>query len=109
MLHPLLYCIHGPGMLSLQRIRVEYADPINHISFHIMVHSDSKQLEIVAMKSITPAATIQELYLFLQLMASTIHFFRISDTNGVKHIYSASYHPSSCGAAECFLKTLNEE
>ena len=58
------------AIMSLQRIRVEYVDPINHLSFFIIVHSHSKRLEIFSMKSTTPAATIQELYLFLQFMSS---------------------------------------
>ena len=34
------------------------------------------------------------------------HFMK---TNGIKHIHSAPYHPSSNGLAECFIQTFSKQ
>ena len=79
----------------------------------------SKWLEVIDMSSTTASATIQQLRsLFAsyglpeqlvsdngpQFVAEEFEYFLKS--NGVKHIHSAPYHPSSNGLAEWFVRTF---
>ena len=104
-----------------QRIHVDFAGPFYHQSFLIVVDAHSKWPEVIAMKSTTAVATIQELRrLFAayglpeQLVSDngpqfvSSEFVNFLKGNGVKHIRCAPYHPSSNGAAERFVQTFKE-
>ena len=102
-----------------QRIHVDFAGPLLGRSYLIVVDVYSKWPEVVEMRSTTTSATIRELRRMFashglpeQLVSDNGPQFTSSEfaislrKNGVKHIRSAPYHPSSNGAAERFVQTF---
>lgn len=103
-----------------QRIHVDFAGALMGCSYLIVVDARSKWPEIFEMTStITAATMIRELRrlfaaygLLEQLVSDNWPQFTAADSttfrkrNGVRHIWSAPYHPSSNGAAERFLQTF---
>ena len=107
---------HNPWLWPLkpwQRIHVDFAGPFLGKMFLLVVNAHSKWLEVLQMASTTAESTINALrYLFSrfglaeelvsdngsQFVSSKFHTFMVR--NGVKHIRSAPYHPSSNGEAE---------
>ena len=86
----------------------------------VVVDAHSKWPEVIEMKTTTASATIQELRKLFssyglpeqlvsdngpQFVSGELMFLK---RNGVKHIRCAPYHPSSNGAAECFMKTFKD-
>ncbi|RXN34352.1 putative protein K02A2.6-like protein [Labeo rohita] len=115
-LHPWIWPTH-----PWERIHVDFAGPFEgHMYFIIIVvDAHSKWPEVFIMDSTTTSKTIQVLRgLFShygvpniivsdngpQFCAEQFSFFLKS--NGVQHIRSAPYHPSSNGQAEHFVQTL---
>ena len=104
-----------------QRIHVDYAGPFMGEIFMIVVDAHSKWLDVVRMKSTTAESTINALrYLFSsfglpkelvsdngpQFVAEEFQMFL--KRNGVRHIRSAPYHPSSNGEAERAVRTFKQ-
>jgi len=102
-----------------QRIHVDFAGPVRGRNFLILVDAHSKWPDVIEMRSTTSTATIRELrQLFAtfglpeQLVSdngpqfTSDEFKSFLKSNGVKHICSAPYHPSSNGAAERFVRTF---
>ena len=107
----------GPWM----RVHMDYAGPIAGRMFLIVVDAYSKWLEVAVMSEATSAATVRK----LRQMFSThgLPQVSVSDNgpafvgedfkgfltrNGVKHVYSAPYHPASNGQAERMVRTFKE-
>ncbi|KAL5517106.1 hypothetical protein EMCRGX_G002578 [Ephydatia muelleri] len=104
-----------------ERIHVDFAGPFQRKTFFIVVDAHSKWPEVIPMSTTTSLATVVELTrLFAsygipqQLMSdngsqfTSQEFKKFLRTNGVRHILTASYHPSSNGAAERFVRTFKE-
>ena len=104
-----------------QRIHVDFAGPFLGTSFLIVVDAHSKWPEVIEMSSTTAAKTIQVMrHLFSQyglpqqLVSDngpqfvSEEFGLFLKQNGVKHIKTAPYHPSSNGLAERFVRTFKE-
>ncbi len=102
-----------------QRVHVDYAGPFMGRQFLILVDAHSKWPEVIEMKSTTSSATILELRRLYssyglpeQLVSdngpqfTSMEFEKFLKSNGVKHICSAPYHPSSNGLAERFVQTF---
>ncbi|XP_046362411.2 uncharacterized protein K02A2.6-like [Haliotis rufescens] len=102
-----------------QRIHVDFAGPFMGENFLIVVDAMSKWPEVVQMKSTTTISTINVLRKLFssnglpdQLISDngpqfTSHEFKsFLKKNGVKHILSSTYHPSSNGEAERFVRTF---
>ena len=102
-----------------QRIHIDYAGPFMNKMYLIVVDAHSKWIEVITMASTTSESTINALrYLFSsygiveeivsdngpQFVSS--EFQNFVKTNGIKHIRSAPYHPSSNGEAERAVRTF---
>ena len=104
-----------------QRVHVDFAGPFLGKTFLIVVDAHSKWPEVIEMPSTTAPKTIAELRrLFAayglpeQLVSDNGPQFVAEEfaiflkRNGVKHIRSSPYHPSSNGAAERFVRTFKQ-
>ena len=102
-----------------QRIHVDFAGPFMGSMYLVVVDAHSKWPEVYEMSSTTVAKTITVLrHIFAayglpeQVVSDNGPQFSSKDfavfmkENGVKHIKSAPYHPSSNGAAERFVQTF---
>ena len=102
-----------------QRIHIDYAGPIDGKMMLVVVDANSKWPEVIPMSSSTTQATIEGLrrlfaaYGLPQQLVSdngpqftSAEFAVFLRKNGVKHIYSSPYHPSTNGLAERFVRTL---
>ncbi|XP_063060460.1 uncharacterized protein K02A2.6-like [Engraulis encrasicolus] len=102
-----------------ERIYVDFAGPFQGHMYLVVVDAHSKWPEVHIMDSTTSSKTIQVLRgLFsrygipLSLVSDNGPQFCSEDfsmflkANGVKHIRSAPYHPSSNGLAERFVQTF---
>ncbi|XP_049886596.1 uncharacterized protein K02A2.6-like isoform X1 [Pectinophora gossypiella] len=99
------------------RLHLDFLGPIVGITYLIVVDSCSKWIEAIKMKSTTAAAVINVLHdmwsrfgLPKQVVSdngppfSSSEFCTFLKNNGINHIFSAPYHPSSNGAAENAVK-----
>ena len=99
-----------------QRIHIDYAGPIDGKMMLVVVDANSKWPEVTPMSSSTTQATIEGLrrlfaaYGLPQQLVSdngpqftSAEFAVFLRKNGVKHIYSSPYHPSTNGLAERFV------
>ena len=104
-----------PWIWPWERIHVDSAGPFCGRTFLV---SYSKWPEIIQMKSTTTAATVIHLRKLFSayglpeqlvsdngLQFSSTEFAEFLTKNGVKHMKSAPYHPSSNGAVEHFIQT----
>lgn len=102
-----------------QRVHIDFAGPFLGKHFLIVVDAHSKWPEVVEMATVSTEKTVAVLrHIFArfglpeqivsdngpQFTSSKFADFLLQ--NGVKHICSAPYHPSSNGAAERFVQTF---
>ena len=99
----------------------DFVGPLEGKTFFIMVDTHSKWPEVIPMSTTTSHHTIEALRSVFsrfglpdQLISDNSQQF-ISDEftqflkrNGIKHILSAPYHPSSNGLAEHFVQTFKQ-
>ena len=102
-----------------QRIHIDYAGPFQGSMFFIVVDAYSKWPEVFLMQSSTVCKTIELLrdlfarYGLPELVVSdngsqftSEEFSVFMQMNGVKHVRSAPYHPSTNGLAERIVQSL---
>ncbi|XP_058858757.1 uncharacterized protein K02A2.6-like [Acipenser ruthenus] len=122
---------HGPPEAPLhpwkwpqkpwERIHVDYAGPVNGKMLLVIVDAHSKWIEVHPMTSSTAEATIDRLrvtFAALGLPESVVSdngpqfvgelFRQFMVQNGIKHIKTSPYHPSSNGLAERAVQTIKE-
>lgn len=102
-----------------QRVHIDYAGPFLNEMFLVVVDAHSKWLDVVRMSSTSAESTINALrYMFSayglpkevvsdngpQFVAAEFELFL--KNNGIRHIKSAPYHPSSNGEAERAVRTF---
>ena len=98
---------------------MDFAGPFLDKMFLILLDAHSKWPEVVPMSSTTASQTIEALQIIFskyglpeQLVShngpqfSSDEFAQFMRANGIKHIQSAPYHPSSNGLAERFVQTF---
>lgn len=113
-LHPWVWPAH-----PWERIHVDFAGPFEGHMYFIVVDAHSKWPEVSIMDSTTTSKTIQVLRgLFSHYGVPNVivsdngpqfcaeEFSLFLKANGVQHIRSAPYHPSSNGQAERFVQTF---
>ena len=102
------------------RVHIDFAGPLRGHSYLILVDAHSKWPEVIDMNSATTSATtIRELRKIFarfglpeQLVSDngpqfvSAEFTQFLKSNGVKHIKSAPYHPSTNGIGEHFVQSF---
>lgn len=104
---------------SWQRIHVDFARPFEERMSLVAIDAHSKWPEVAIMKSTTAEKTIEKLgemfarFGFTEQLVSdnspqfiSQEFERFLAANGVQHIRSAPYHPSTNGQAERIVQSL---
>ena len=104
-----------------QRFHLDFAGPFFGKMFFISVDAHSKWPEVIEMKKTTAEKTItilRKLFSSYGLPEQIVtdngpqftsdEFATFLKENGIKHIRSSPYHPSSNGAAERFVRTFKE-
>ena len=102
-----------------QRLHIDYAGPFLNHSFLIIVDAYSKWPEVIPMQSTNSVSTIRAL---MQVFAThglperivsdngpqfaSQEFKEFMDINGIRHTFSAPYHPATNGEAERFVQTF---
>jgi len=102
-----------------QRIHVDFAGPFLDSMFLIAVDAHSKWPEVIPMRVTTAEKTVDTLCVIFarngipaQLVSDNGPQFKselfanFMQSNGIKHITSAPYHPSTNGLAERFVQTF---
>ena len=101
------------------RVHVDYAGPINGTYYLVLVDAHSKWVEIFPTQTITSNATISllrscfaRLGLPIVLVSdngtcfTSAEFQNFMNLNGIRHVFSAPYHPSTNGLAENMVRTF---
>ena len=104
-----------------QRIHIDFAGPFQGTNFLVVVDAHSKWPEVFVMASTTATKTIailRQLFATYGLPEQVVsdngpqfiadEFATFMNSNGVKHIRSAPYHPASNGAVERFIQTFKQ-
>ena len=104
-----------------ERIHIDHAGPVNGESYLVIVDSYSKWLEVERVRSTDAKTTckiLRRLFAVHGLPRVVVsdngpgfaseEFNVFLQMNGVKHLYSAPYHPSSNGQAERMVRVLKE-
>ena len=102
-----------------KRIHVDFAGPFQGSMFMVIVDAHSKWLGVIPMATTTTEKTLEVLRSMFarygvpeQLMSdngpqfTSAEFDMCMKANGVKHIRTSPYHPSSNGEAERFVQTF---
>lgn len=102
-----------------RRLHIDYAGPFLNRMFLVVVDAHSKWPEVISMRTATSATTIRALRdIFArfgipdQLVSdngaqfTSAEFCMFLKQNGIRHIKSAPYHPSTNGLAERFVQTF---
>ena len=104
-----------------ERVHIDHAGPVNGESYLVIVDSYSKWLEVERVSSTDAKTTckiLRRLFAVHGLPRVVVsdngpgfaseEFNVFLQMNGVKHLYSAPYHPSSNGQAERMVRVLKE-
>lgn len=102
-----------------QRLHIDFAGPMDNYLFLIVVDAFTKWPEIFAMRNATSQTTIAALRTLFSrqglphvIVSDNGPQFRSADftaflqSNGIKHMLTAPYHPQSNGLAERFVQTF---
>ncbi|KAK3085126.1 hypothetical protein FSP39_024809 [Pinctada imbricata] len=102
-----------------QRVHIDFAGPFLDQNFFILVDAHSKWPEVIPMKRITTARTIEVLRTIFsrngipeQIVSdngpqfTSAEFGQFMKNNAIRHYKSAPYHPATNGLAERFVQTF---
>ncbi|RXN22450.1 Transposon Ty3-I Gag-Pol poly [Labeo rohita] len=103
------------------RLHIDFAGPFQGKVFLIVVDAHSKWLEVSLMSSMSSSAVINTLRLLFATHGlpdvivsdngtafTSSEFQEFADRNGIRHVTTAPYHPSSNGQAERMVQTTKE-
>ncbi|KAI2667094.1 hypothetical protein H4Q32_031059 [Labeo rohita] len=103
------------------RLHIDFAGPFQGKVFLIVVDAHSKWLEVSLMSSMSSSAVINTLRLLFATHGlpdvivsdngtafTSSEFQEFADRNGIHHVTTAPYHPSSNGQAERMVQTTKE-
>ena len=106
-------------MVPWHRVHVDYAGPMNGVYYLVLVDAHSKWVEIFPTQTITSKATIGLLRscfarfgLPVVLVSdngtcfTSTEFQTFMELNGIRHVRSAPFHPSTNGLAENMVRTF---
>ena len=111
----------GMATASLARIHVDYAGPFMGKMFLLVVDTHSKWMEVAVVTSATTQSTIEKLRVMFathglpDILVSdngtaftSTEFMTFTKRNGIRHIRTAPYNPSSNGQVERAVQTFRE-
>ena len=103
------------------RIHIDYAGPVEGKMLLVVVDAHSKWLDVAVVTSATSSITIEKLRGMFAThgipdvvvsdngtVFTSDEFGTFMRHNGIRHVKSAPYHPSTNGLAECAIQTLKE-
>ena len=103
------------------RIHIDFAGPMDNLTFLVIVDAHSKWIEVVKMNSTTATATIQALRTTFSRFGipqsivsdngpqfTSSEFAEFCHLNGIRHVRVPPYHPSSNGLAEHAVQTFKK-
>lgn len=103
------------------RIHLDFAGPFMGAMFLVIVDAHSKWLDVQIMPSITAPKTIERLRQIFAIHGlpckivsdngptfTSREFQQFTTENGIQHVFSAPYHPSSNGLAERAVQTFKQ-
>ena len=101
------------------RLHLEFARPFLEHHYLVLVDAYSKWIVVEIMSSITSAKTIEKLRMIFPTHGlpqklvtdngasfTSSEFLQFTEKNGIKHVTSAHYHPSTNGLAERAVQTF---
>ena len=101
-----------------QRVHIDFAGPFQNKMYLIVIDAHSKWPEVIEMTTTTSHKTITELQRLFSMYGiptqlvsdngpqfTSEEFASFMKRNGIKHIRSAPYHPSTNGTAKRFVQT----
>nr|XP_020456172.1 uncharacterized protein K02A2.6-like [Monopterus albus] len=104
-----------------KRVHIDFAGPFEDRMFLVAVDAHSKWPEVCIMRSTTTEKTVERLgemfsrFGFPEQLVSdngpqftAPEFEKFLDVNGIQHIRSAPYHPSTNGLAERFIQSMKQ-
>ena len=103
------------------RIHIDYAGPFQGRMFLVIVDSHSKWLEVHVTHSASSAVTIEKLQTTFAALGlpkiivsdngtsfTSQEFQTFLKQNGIQHVRTSAYHPSSNGLAERYVQTVKQ-
>ncbi|XP_016380280.1 uncharacterized protein K02A2.6-like [Sinocyclocheilus rhinocerous] len=103
------------------QLHIDFAGPFQGKIFLIVVDAHSKWLEVSLMSSMSSCAVINKLRLIFATHGlpnvivsdngaafTSTKFQEFPERNGIRHVTTAPYHPSSNGQADCMAQTTKE-
>ncbi|XP_039590611.1 uncharacterized protein K02A2.6-like [Polypterus senegalus] len=103
------------------RIHIDFGGPFQGKVFFILVDSHSKWLEVSLLRSMSANAAIDTLRLIFATHGlpdiivsdngaafTSVEFKEFTERNGIRHVTTAPYHPSSNGQAERMVQTTKD-
>ncbi len=103
------------------RLHIDFAGPFQGKVFLVVVDAHSKWLEVSLMSFMSSSAVINTLRLLFATHGlpdvivsdngaafTSTEFQGFADRNGIRHVTTAPYHPSSNGQAERMVQTTKE-
>ena len=103
------------------RLHLDFAGPFQGHMFLVLVDAHSKWLDVHIMNSITSAKTIERLRMIFATHGlpqkivtdngpsfTSEEFRKFVQSNGIKHVTSAPYHPATNGLAERAVQTMKQ-
>lgn len=106
---------------AFYRIHIDFLGPVYGMTYLLLVDAYSKWVEVYRMSSVSTSAVILKLQDFMSRYGTphtlvsdngtafiSKEFHTFCETNGIKHMTSPAYHPSSNGQAESFVKIIKK-
>lgn len=103
------------------RLHLDFVGPFMDTSFLVLVDAHSKWLDVYVMSSITTSKTVEQLRTIFTTHGlpktvvtdngptfTSTEFGRFMKSNGIRHVTSTPYHPSTIGLAERAVQRVKQ-
>ena len=104
-----------------QRVHADYAGPFLSRMFLVLVDANTKWVDIHVVNSSSAEVTIEKIRATFATLGlpqilvtdngpqfTSVQFAQFTKNNGIKHVTSSPYHPSTNGLAERTVQTFKE-
>ena len=95
-------------------IHIDFAEPMDNLTFLVIVDAHSKWIEVFKMNSTTATATFARFGIPESIVSdngpqfTSSEFAEFCHLNGIRHVRVPPYHPSSNGLAKCAVQTFKK-